>query len=71
MMGVGPVAGPDVKRELGVRGDRAEELLRQLGVEPGDRHLGHLGVEYRQNGRPEMSIAHSPSDSSIGITACA
>ena len=37
MMGVGARADPDVQGQLRVVGDRAEELLGELGVEAGDR----------------------------------
>ena len=68
VVGVGPVADGEVQGHLGVVGDGAEELLGELGVEAGDRGRGSSASK-TQNGRPEMSIAHSASDSSIGTVA--
>ena len=45
VVGVRAVARPDVEGQLRVRGDGAEELLRELGVEAGDRDGRQLGVE--------------------------
>ena len=52
VVGVGAVARSDVQGQLRVGGDGPEELLRQLGVEAGDRD--------RAAGRPRTGTAGAP-----------
>ena len=66
VVGVGAVAGADVQGELRVRGDGAEELLGQLGVEAGDRDRRQIGLEPAAADGPRCRSRTSPSASSIG-----
>ena len=51
-------------------GDRAEELLDQVGVEVRRSRSGGSRASNARNGRPETSIAQAARASSIGTTAC-
>src|SRR5690242_17392858 len=42
---VGAVPGSEVEGQLRVGGNRAKELLRKLGVEPGDRDRRQVSLE--------------------------
>ena len=58
VVGVGAVAGAEVQRQLRVRGDGAEELLGQLGVEAGDRDRRQLGLEQAERPPRDVDRAH-------------
>ena len=72
MVGVGAVAdrrGAAVSFALlaTARKNSSASSVSKPAIETG----GQLGLEARRTGRPEMSIAHSPSDSSIGTDGVA
>ena len=58
VVGVGAVARPDVQGQLRVGGDGAEELLRELGVESGDRDRRQVGLEQAQRPPGDVDRAH-------------
>ena len=64
-----PASTREVQRQLGVGGQRAEELLGELVVEVADRAGRQRAPRTRSRPRPEMSIAHDARASSIGIVA--
>ena len=64
-----PERTADVQGQLGAVGDGAEELLRQLGVEAGDRGRRQIGVEGAVGAARRCRSRTRPSDSSIGTSA--